>query len=247
MRRIGYSFFVTQTQSPVPDWFANNMTDYLERFYPAYISRYLDFDITVESAPEVVLPGKKDSQTWLQYMGELHALGTWGYDAFFTVTDVPHGQMGADAFTAGETFWKMDPIWIWCSMNSWDDLETMRLAAPSNSYMQDRWYAQMLGRKPNVGIDSLVVMGHEISHCVLLWLYGLDASASIDGGSRTGLVLLDQDLNPAPEGTTLDDTSFYRYAVQRVKEELPYQSNMGAYGNGPLDPSTLIRMPANFR
>jgi hypothetical protein len=207
------------------------MSDYLETFLPAYYNRYLNFPVTIEPAPYASVPPKDPGEDWLSYFESLRDQVTWGYDAFFTVTDLPYSQVTPEAFTAGEDFYWMHPNWGWTSAANWDHIDALRAAHPELAYMRaDRWYTQMIGVAPNVGINALAVVGHEITHAVLLASLGWDASAAIDGGYLSGLALLDEGLSDV--SASIEDTGSYRYVVQRVTEGLTCRSNMGAYPRG---------------
>ena len=224
----------SHAQPPPADWFMRNMTEYLEEMLPNYWGRYLNFPVTVEPAPYATVTPKEPGTDWLDYFESLRDQVTHGYDAFFSITDLPYARVTPEAMTAGEDFYWMHPNWGWTSMANWDQVTAFRAKHTEIPYMlAEPWYAQMLGVAPNVGINALAVAGHEMTHAVLIEARGWDASKSIDGGALSGLTLLDTALNSVD--ASINDTDLYMYAVQRVTTELPCRSNMGAYRCGGSD------------
>lgn len=226
--RVGYSYYYGGASSPPPDWFVSEMKTYLEQFLPSYYSAYLGADVTIEEAPFAYISQKPPGQDWISYFRGLRDQVTAGYDAMFAATDLPYSEVSPGTFTAGEDFYLLHPNFGWVAMANWDHVLELGIREGPASYAYLPWYAMQLGSPQNIGINCLATVGHEITHFVLLETRGLDVSAAIDGGNLAGLALLDANLDAVD--TRPDDTSSYRYAVQRVTTALPCSAALGAYG-----------------
>src|SRR5579875_1143163 len=78
-------------------------------------------------------------------------------------------------------------------------------------YNNDRFKARQLGLPNNRGINSLATVGHEMTHAVLLKMYGISRSEEIDGGALSDIVYLDDALLPV-------SYSRMKYAMQRITD-----------------------------
>src|SRR5579885_3354104 len=116
----------------------------------------------------------------------------------------------------------------------WDSrLEAGRYIARAY-YNNDRFKAMQPGLPNNRGINSLATVGHEMTHAVLLKMYGISRSEEIDGGALSGIVYLDDALLPV-------SYSRMKYAMQRITDSLPYSANLGAYSMSRSSARSALR------
>jgi hypothetical protein len=227
--RIAYSYYYARASSPPPGWFSDYMREYLEDFLPAYYSKYLHADVSVSPAAFAAsLPQRQPD--WVHYFRALRDQVTWGEDMMMVITDLPAQVVNPACSCAGENFFLAKPNWGWCEMRSWEEVSDIRKQYPETAYAYDDWLAMQLGAPSDVGIKALAVVGHEITHYVLLRQGGPDESLRIDGGDLSGLTFMDRGLNPVSKVNYIPPN--FHYAVQRVTPELPCVSPIGAYRCG---------------
>lgn len=221
---LGYSYLY-RARTPPPDWFHAYLKDYFEDFLPRYVARYLNTDIVVEEAPWAVPSPHGDS--WVAYFERLRDQVTWGLDSMLVITDLHFNEVLPFEGIAGEDFYQVRPNWGWTSVRDWDQLAELPGLHPGIPYLTDRWYAMMLGVAPNYGINALGTAGHEMMHYVLLQQGGAQLSGQIDGGELSGMVLLDEGLNPV--AIPRFDPPNFKWSAQRITTSLPCHVPMGAY------------------
>jgi hypothetical protein len=215
--RFAYSFLYRSRGYP-PDWYLDNMKAYIEGMLPQYVSKYLPgTSLYIGEADYAYLP-EVTPWDWRSYFERVRNQVTWGQDAFFVISDLPYQEVSGGG-TAGEDYYLAHPNWGWISIADWDSVQ--RIA--DMYYNADRWKAMQLGLPWNTGINSLATVGHEMMHAVLLKRFNAAISSQIDGGELSGIVFLDDALNP------VSNCSNMVYAVQRIASNLPYNSNLGAY------------------
>lgn len=245
---VGYSFLHT-IPGPAPDWFVQDLKDYFERFMPAYASRYLNQDLTVEPAGPVA-DRAVGEEGFLEYFVRARAESTWGYDSLVIMTDAPFRRVSGDN-VAGTNYYLAKPNFAWTSVRNWEEVDALSRdpfyqTMPSH---ERRRYALMYGLPANPGIRGLAVAGHELSHYLLLRKGGPGLSSQIDGGRLSGMAFLDDSLNEV-HAPRLSPPN-WRYAAQRVCGGLRCQSPLGAYscgwsptlGGGNADPDVTIDLP----
>ena len=228
--RIGYAY-LHAADGPAPDWFVQEMRDYLERFLPSYASRYLNADVVIEPTGPVA-DTYVSSGDWLEYFGRARTESTWGYDSMIVMTDAPYRRIIPGENIAGTNYYLAKPNFAWASVRNWDEVDALS-ESPFYQEMpqwERRRYALMYGDPANPGIRALAVAGHEISHYILLRQGGPLLSAQIDGGDLSGLAFLDVALNEVarPEFAPPNWT----YAAQRICTSLTCESSLGAYSCG---------------
>lgn len=225
--RVGYSYLHV-LPGPVPDWFGQQMKAYLEGFLPAYYSRYLNADVTLEPAPAVTDDYVKSGE-WLNYFVDARRQATWGYDSMIIMTDAPYTRIIPGERIAGTNYYLARPNFAWASVRNWQEVEALARTPFYQKMPQEEAvrYAFMYGRPDDAGIRALTVAGHEITHYVLLTQGGPKLSAQIDGGRLSGLALLDTSLNQV-QAPAFDPPN-WTWAAQRVCGCLTCDSGMGAY------------------
>lgn len=225
-RRIGYSYLYSRSSGDPPSWFVENMQDYMERFLPSYVSKYLHTDIVVEPASYAsVLVNQPKS--WIDYLISIRDQVTWGYDSFVVMIDSPYEVINPECLCAGENYFLADPNFAWTSVRNWNLVRELAIENKA-SYLGDERFTEMAGCASDPGINCLATAGHELLHFVLLSNGGVNLSEQIDGGKLAGMCFLDYALNPVPI-TNLKPPNF-QYVVQRVSRSLPCQEALGAYG-----------------
>ena len=225
--RVGYTYLYAAGGGEPPSWFLEEMRQYLEQTLPAYYQKQLNASVTIEpAAPVSALAGP-----WDDRLLETWAMAAPGYDSLIVMTDAPYTVVDPDCGCAGLNLYQVEPNFAWASVMNWRVAEALaqdgiysRLPA-----LEARRYALMYGSERDPGIRALAVAGHEITHYVLLENYGPNVSSSIDGGALSGLVFMDYADNPVARPRF--DPPNWAYVTQRVRTGLPFQSNMGAYGN----------------
>lgn len=202
------------------------MTDYMENFIPAYVSKYLNCDVVVEPASYASVLARKPS-SWLDYLISIRDQVTYGYDSFVVMVDSPYRVISPSCLCAGENYFLMDPNFAWTSVRNWNLVQ--KLSEQSRgTFICDTRFAEMVGSFADPGINSLATAGHELLHFVLLQLGGPKLSEQIDGGKLAGMSFLDYALNAVPKPNLFAPN--FRYVVQRVATNLPCQIGLGAYG-----------------
>jgi hypothetical protein len=225
-RRIGYSYLYSKGSGDPPSWFTDNMQDYMERFLPSYVSKYLHVDILVEPASYASVLVNQPTN-WIDYLASIRDQVTWGYDSFVVLVDSPYEVISPECLCAGQNYYLADPNFAWTSVRNWN---LVKQVARENggSYLRDERFAEMAGNKSDPGIDCLATAGHELLHFVLLSIGGANLSEQIDGGALAGMSFLDYALNPVSCPNLLFPN--FRYVAQRISPSLPCQSPLGAYG-----------------
>jgi hypothetical protein len=227
-RRIGYSYLYSRSSGDPPSWFVENMQDYMERFLPSYVSKYLHTDIVVEPASYASVLANQP-KNWIEYLISIRNQVTWGYDSFVAMIDSPYEAVNPNCLCAGENYFLADPNFAWTSVRNWNLVTRLARENRASSYLQEKRFAEMAGNNSDPGIDCLATAGHELLHFVLLSVGGVNLSEQIDGGALAGMCFLDYNLN-AVVSPNLQASSNFRYVVQRISQSLPCQSPLGAYG-----------------
>jgi hypothetical protein len=230
MLYVGWSYLYSRDSGFPPAWFLENMKDYLESFLPAYVSRYAGMALVVEGAPSYSKRAPDSTEPLLPYLQQIKDEVSGGYDAFLAMVDKPFSKVDPECFDcAGENFYLDRPNFAVAAVWDWNKVEEAASSAPRDSYLKVRYYAQMLGRPTNMGINALAVAGHEMMHFALLKKGGASLAAKIDGaGTLAGMSYFDYGGNPVTEPNFRAPN--FRYGAQRISEELPCQSALGAYG-----------------
>jgi hypothetical protein len=228
--RIGYSYLYSRAAGYPPDWFTENLRDYMENFLPAYAARYLHANVVIESAPyAAILKPPNNDYNWIPYLNSIRGQVTQGYDSFVAIVDAPFDVVHEECGCAGENFYSTKPNFAWTSVRNWNQVERLGQEY-RGTFIQDKWYAESMGAPDNVGIRALEVAGHETIHFILLKQGGVSLSSQIDGGPLTGTVFLDEGLVPVAKPTPLGvSPPNWRYPAQRIVGSLPYQAPMGGY------------------
>jgi hypothetical protein len=225
-RRIGYSYLYSRSNGEPPEWFSENIQEYMESFLPAYVSKYLNLDIVVEPATFASILEARP-KNWIDYLISIRDQVTWGYDSFVAMIDSPYEVVNPGCLCAGENYFLADPNFAWTSVRNWN-LVSELASQNKSSYLREERFAQMVGLASDPGINCLATAGHELLHFVLLSKGGVALSEQIDGGKLAGMCYVDYGLNPV-QIPNLKAPNF-RYVVQRVNTKLPCQINLGAYG-----------------
>jgi hypothetical protein len=233
--RVGYTYLHTAKSGP-PDWFLQEMDDYLGNFLPAYYQNYLHASVSIEPSPPVIgLQGR-----WDDYLLETWQGAAPGFDSLIVMTDAPFHAVDPDCGCAGLNLYQVRPNFAWASVMNWDAVDEVAARDYSTLPALDaRRYAFMYGRPANPGIRGLAVAGHEITHYVLLEAYGMGVSSSIDGGALSGLTFFDHAINPVQMPGF--EPPNWPWVAQRVTTRLPFQSDMGAYGNPDALVPSMVR------
>src|SRR5579875_1984300 len=181
--KFAYSFLYADSSYP-PDWYLDYMKEHIENAFPSYMQYLPGSYLTVEPADYAYLP-EVTPWDWRSYFERVRKQATWGQDAFFVISDVPYQQISGGS-TAGEDYYLAHPNWAWVGIAGWRQVDYIARAYKN----KNRFKAMQLGLPNNRGINSLATVGHEMTHAVLLKMYGISRSEEIDGGALSGIVYL---------------------------------------------------------
>ena len=225
-KRIGYSYLYSRISGEPPSWFSENIQDYMERFLPSYVSKYLNADIVIEPATFASVLESRP-KNWIEYLISIRDQVTWGYDSFVVMIDSPYEVANPGCLCAGQNYFLADPNFAWTSVRNWNLVK--HLAEENRaSYLGDERFTEMVGSINDPGINCLATAGHELLHFVLLSIGGVNLSEQIDGGSLAGMSFLDYALSPVPLPNL--KVPNFRYVAQRISQSLPCQEALGAHG-----------------